>query len=51
MPIYSVRELSELAQDNAVSIHATQPVLDSSEALLRELDLLAPPNKGPEGPL
>jgi hypothetical protein len=38
--IYSVRELSERALDE-VSVHASQPVLDSSEALLRELKLLA----------
>ena len=41
--IYQVRELSELAQDNTVSVQATQAVLDSSEALLRELELLDVP--------
>jgi malonyl CoA-acyl carrier protein transacylase len=39
--IYQVRELSELTEDNTVSVRATQPVVDSSEALLRELGLLS----------
>ncbi len=38
--IYQVRELTEFPQDTTVSVHATQPVLDSSEALFRELELL-----------
>ena len=40
--IYSIRVLSERAEDNIVSIEATQPVLDAIEALLRELEVLAP---------
>ena len=43
--IYSVRQLSALEGDNTVSVHATQPVLDSSAALLRELELLALPTE------
>jgi hypothetical protein len=38
--IYQIRELTEHAQDSTVSVHATQPVLESSEALFRELKLL-----------
>jgi len=38
--IYQVRELSELAENNSVSVSASKPVLDSSEALLQELELL-----------
>lgn len=40
--IYQVRELNEDAQESAVTVHATQPVLASSEALFRELKLLVP---------
>ena len=38
--IYQVRELSELVEENSVSVRAAKPILDSSEALLRELGLL-----------
>jgi hypothetical protein len=40
--IYSVRKLTELLERSEISIRAPQPVLDASEALLRELELLAP---------
>jgi hypothetical protein len=40
--IYEVRELTELLERSEVSIRAPQPVLDASEALLRELELLTP---------
>lgn len=39
--IYQVRDLTESAEENSVSIRAATPVLDSSEALLKELGLLA----------
>jgi hypothetical protein len=40
--IYEIRELTELLERSEMSIRAPQPVLDASEALLRELELLAP---------
>jgi hypothetical protein len=40
--IYSVRKLTELLERSEISIRAPQPVLDASEALFRELELLAP---------
>lgn len=43
--IYQVREVQELAEDNSVSARGAQPILDSSEALLRELGLLVEPAK------
>jgi hypothetical protein len=47
--IYQVRELEELAEDNTVSIQSTQPILDSSESLLRELELLDRPTEVSKG--
>jgi uncharacterized protein YjcR len=41
--IYQVRDVSESAEERTVTARAAQPVLDSSEALLRELGLLAEP--------
>ena len=38
--IYQVREVSEIGEENSVSVSASKPILDSSEALLRELGLL-----------
>ena len=43
--IYQMREVNEFAEDNSVSVRAAQPILDSSEALLRELGLLVEPAK------
>jgi hypothetical protein len=40
--IYSVRELTEFLERSEISIRAPQPVLDAIEALLGELELLAP---------
>ena len=40
--IYSIRVLSEYPPDNTISVEAPAPVLDSIEALLRELKMLAP---------
>ncbi len=41
--IYGIRELAPLAAGEGVSVRAAEPILDASEALLRELGLLADP--------
>lgn len=41
--IYQVRELEQNAESGSITVHAAAPILDASEALLRELNLLAPP--------
>lgn len=41
--LYGIRELASLAAGEGVSVRAAEPILDASEALLRELGLLADP--------
>ncbi len=43
--IYQVREVNTSAEENSVSVRGAKLILDSSEALLRELGLLAEPAK------
>ena len=44
--IYQVRELTELVDENSVSVREALPILDASEALLREVGLLAEEETG-----
>jgi hypothetical protein len=44
--IYGIKQLSADPLDHVVSVHAPQRILDASEALLRELKLLAPAKSG-----
>lgn len=39
--IYQVRDIQKSEQESRITIRAAQPILDASEALLRELDLIA----------
>ena len=42
--LYQVKDVSAQAQDRSVTIRAAEPILVASEALLRELKLLAEPS-------
>ncbi len=39
--IYQMRDVTELAEENGVEVNDALSILDASEALLRELDMLA----------
>jgi hypothetical protein len=47
--IYQMQEVRMLEEDSSVSVRAAQPVVDASEALLRELGYLAKPTNPSEG--